>query len=81
MTPTEGQWWRASTPPHVPPMAAARTQMEPDAIVTPRVGHIPGDFVSAQYASDCARFVAEAKRLARCRSERLNRPATTFGPR
>jgi hypothetical protein len=32
---------------------------------------LPGYFVSATYASDCARFVREAKRLARVRSEAL----------
>ena len=29
----------------------------------------PGDFVSAEYESDCARFIAEAKNLARRRVE------------
>jgi hypothetical protein len=29
----------------------------------------PGDFVSAEYASDCARFIAESKNRARRRAE------------
>lgn len=28
-----------------------------------------GHFVSAQHEADCARFLAEAKKLARCRAE------------
>jgi hypothetical protein len=32
---------------------------------------LPGDFLSAEYESDCARFVADARNLAR---RRTNRP-------
>jgi hypothetical protein len=35
---------------------------------------LPGDFVEALFEADCARFVSEAKRLARLRREALARP-------
>lgn len=39
---------------------------------------LPGHFVSTRFESDCARFVGEAKKLARSRAEAFSRPSAAF---
>jgi hypothetical protein len=58
--------------------AAAGTDAEPEPLTGSVAPPLPGNFVSAQYESDCARFVSEAKRLARRRVEALGRPSAAF---
>jgi hypothetical protein len=41
----------------------------------PTKGAPPGAFVAAEHRDDCARFVAEARRLAERRAKRLDSPA------
>lgn len=66
--------------PHCPPPAeqvrepqtAARQgelRIEPQAVGPP----LPGEFVSSRFESDCARFVSDAKMLARARADALSR--------
>jgi hypothetical protein len=80
----------AQDSPHFPPGAveslergAGRTAVPgTDAESGPRAPSLapclPGHFVSAQYESDCARFVSEAKRLARHRAAALERSSLGF---
>jgi hypothetical protein len=64
------------TPPkqvsHTPPSEPAGPPV--DSVDKDPVSHpppLPGDFLLAEYESDCARFVADARNLAR---RRTNRP-------
>ena len=54
--------------------AALRRDAEPEPLTASLAPLLPGYFVAARYESDCARFVSEAKRLARVRAEALVRP-------
>jgi hypothetical protein len=76
LPPSEAEQGCESTRPSVPSLAAERTRVEPETVAPTHSHHMPGDFVSAQYESDCERFVAEAIRLARCRAENLGRPSS-----
>jgi hypothetical protein len=82
---------RAQSYPHRPPAAVENPELGVEQTLAPRSGvesePLPpllaprpsGNFVSSQYESDCARFVSEAKRLARRRAEAaLDRPSLGF---
>lgn len=61
---------------HLGATAAPQFKEESQSLPRTVAMHLPGEFVSDRYEADCARFVAEAKRLARCRSEALLRGPT-----
>jgi hypothetical protein len=88
MQPTEALQERAQSYPHRPPAAVESQELGVEKTLAPRrdgeseppttllAPLLSGNFVSAQYESDCARFVSEAKRLARRRAEAaLDRPS------
>ncbi|SRR5712691_8763053 len=52
-------------------MAGPQTDAESESLQRPLAPPLPGDFLLAEYESDCARFVAEAKNLARRRMGRV----------
>ena len=85
---TEALQERSQSYPHHPPAAvenqelgvektlAPRRDAESEAPTTLLAPLLSGNFVSTQYESDCARFVSEAKRIARRRAEAaLDRPS------
>ena len=89
--PEEALEERAQSYPHRPPAAVENLERRVEKSIAPRPGMesepptpslvlaFAGDFVSAHYESDCARFVSEAKRLARRRAEAaLERPSLGF---
>jgi hypothetical protein len=57
-----------------PPRESVETRAVPQSVAAevplrpPIAQPLPGDFLLAEYESDCARFVAEAKNLARRRT-------------
>jgi len=88
---TEALHERAQSYPHRPPTAVENAEPGVKNTLTPPrdaeseplttlLAPIPsGNFVSTQYESDCARFVSEAKRLARRRAEAaLDHPSLGF---
>jgi hypothetical protein len=55
------------------PPAAVESSELPVGNGAAQTDAVPGNFVSAQYESDCARFVSEAKTLAHRRASALER--------
>jgi hypothetical protein len=51
-------------------MAGPQTEAESESLRRSLAPPLPGDFLSSEYESDCARFVAEARNLARRRMGR-----------
>jgi hypothetical protein len=89
--PEEALEGRAQSCPHRPPAAVENPERRVEKTIAPRPGTesepptpslaptLAGNFVSAHYESDCARFVSEAKRLARRRAEAaLERPSLGY---
>jgi hypothetical protein len=59
--------------PLCPPAAVESSELPVGNSAAPQTDAVPGNFVSAQYESDCARFVSEAKTLAHRRASALER--------
>ena len=64
---------------HVEETLTPRRDAEPEPLTTFLAPRPSGNFVSTQYESDCARFVSEAKRIARRRAEAALDDATPGG--